>query len=347
MPLVLTDAEVKQLLPLSLCIETMEMTFGQFNEGRAANRPRMRYTCPSTLDGMSYAANVHIGAVPGAGVAVVRVGSYLRASETNPERREMSHGNNRRSTSLVYLYSLETTELVCILPEHALDARVAATTAVAARYLAGPGARVLGLFGTGNHARYMLPALLKTVESLAEVRVYSPNPAHRQAFVEEMGAQLDRPIRGVAEPRAVVDGADVVACATNSSRPVFPGEWLQRGQLVTTIVSSDVIDLRTEVDETTFVRSDFIVLNDRESVTANVQREVLEPLEQGKIGWGKIHELGELVTGKFVGRERPDQLIYYKNNSGLGIQFAALGGIAYQRAREAKIGRDIPTDWLP
>ena len=206
---------------------------------------------------------------------------------------------------------------------------------------------MLGLFGTGNHARYMLPALLKTVESIAEIRVYSPNPEHQQKFVDEMCGQLDRPILNVATPREVVDGADIVACATNSSRPVFPGEWLQPGQLVSTIVSSDVIDLRTEVDETTFTRSDFIVLNDRESVAANVQRELLEPLEQGKIGWDKIHELGELVTGKFEGRERPDQLIYYKNNSGLGIQFAALGGIAYQRAREARIGREIPAGWLP
>ena len=347
MPLVLTDAEVKQLLPLSLCIDTMQMTFGQFAEGRAVNRPRLRYTCPSTLDGMAYAANVHIGAVPGAGVAVVRVGSYLRPDQTNQERREKSPTAQRRSTSLVYLYSLETTELVCILPEHALDARVGATTAVAARYLARPHARTLGLFGTGNHARYSLPALLKTVESIEEVRVYSPNPSHRQTFVGQMRTQLDRPIKEVAEPREVVDGADIVACATNSSRPIFPGDWLQPGQLVTTIVSSDVVDLRTEVDETTFVRSDVIVLNDRESVAANGQRELLGPLEQGKFGWDKVHELGELVTGKFRAREQPDQLIYYKNNSGLGIQFAALGGIAYQRAREANIGREIPADWLP
>jgi hypothetical protein len=31
---------------------------------------------------------------------------------------------------------------------------------------------------------------------------------------------------------------------------------------------------------------------------------------------------------------------------GLGIQFAALGGLACEHAKARGIGREIPTDWL-
>jgi len=31
---------------------------------------------------------------------------------------------------------------------------------------------------------------------------------------------------------------------------------------------------------------------------------------------------------------------------GLGLQFAALGALAHQKAKASGIGREIPTDWL-
>jgi hypothetical protein len=39
-------------------------------------------------------------------------------------------------------------------------------------------------------------------------------------------------------------------------------------------------------------------------------------------------------------------IIYYKNNSGLAIQFAAAGGILYRKALAEGSNKVIPTEWL-
>ena len=39
-------------------------------------------------------------------------------------------------------------------------------------------------------------------------------------------------------------------------------------------------------------------------------------------------------------------IIYYKNNSGLAIQFAAAGGVLYKKAMAQGSNKIIPTEWL-
>jgi ornithine cyclodeaminase/alanine dehydrogenase-like protein (mu-crystallin family) len=59
----------------------------------------------------------------------------------------------------------------------------------------------------------------------------------------------------------------------------------------------------------------------------------------------KLPDLGELVAGK-VKPPAGRALTCFVNVMGLGIQFAALGGLAYEHANARGIGREIPTDWL-
>ena len=47
-------------------------------------------------------------------------------------------------------------------------------------------------------------------------------------------------VRPVATAREAVDGMDIVLACTNSSVPVFDGDWLVPGQHVTSIVGSNV-----------------------------------------------------------------------------------------------------------
>jgi len=53
-----------------------------------------------------------------------------------------------------------------------------------------------------------------------------------------------------------------------------------------------------------------------------------------------------MVSGKVSGREKLDEITYFWNNAGLGLQFAAVGYVIYRRAKEEGVGREIPTDWL-
>jgi ornithine cyclodeaminase/alanine dehydrogenase-like protein (mu-crystallin family) len=148
------------------------------------------------------------------------------------------------------------------------------------------------------------------------------------------------------DPRAVVRGADIVCCATNAKLPVLMGEWLEVGQMVVTICNSDVLDTRSEVDEATFARADNIIVNSWESVVSNRQVELLDPIEKGLVRRENVYELGDIVAGKVAVRQNRDSILYYKNNTGLAIQFAACGAVLHRKLIAEGTNRTIPREWF-
>jgi len=150
----------------------------------------------------------------------------------------------------------------------------------------------------------------------------------------------------VDDPREVVRGAHIVSCATNSKTPVLRGDWLEPGQMVITIANSDVLNTRREVDETAFARASVIIINDWDSVSANRQVELLEPIEKGLVKREAVHTLGDLVAGKVKLRPDPGAIVYYKNNTGLAMQFAACGAIVHRKLAVEGTTRTIPLDWF-
>ena len=72
----------------------------------------------------------------------------------------------------------------------------------------------------------------------------------------------------------------------------------------------------------------------------------MEPLEAGLITRESIIELGDIVAGKVAVKSGGEGIVYYKNNSGLAIQFAAAGRVVYDRVMAEGTNRQIPTEWL-
>jgi ornithine cyclodeaminase/alanine dehydrogenase-like protein (mu-crystallin family) len=177
------------------------------------------------------------------------------------------------------------------------------------------------------------------------VKVFSPNPAHRQAFVQRMAGEKVE-VASVDDPREVVRGAHIVCCATNAKVPVLQGEWLEDGQMVITIANSDVINTRREVDETTFARASDIIINDWDSVAANRQVELMEPIEKGLVRRENVYELGDIVAGKAKLSGTPGGIVFYKNNTGLAMQFAACGAIIHRKLVAEGTNRTIPREWF-
>jgi alanine dehydrogenase len=350
MTIIITDEDVRRLLPMSECIEAMRVAFRDFADGSAVNRPRMRYLAKHPDPERRYMANVHVGAVPSAGMACVRAGSQILKPASATNDRRLYENPQAFNWGIVILYSLETAEPLAFLHEFFLSGmRVGATTAPAVDEIAREDARTLGLFGTGKQARSALEAIA-TVRPIDRVNVFSPHPEHREAFARET-SRGGLTVTAVAEPRRVVAGADVVCCATAAMKPVLDGDWLEGGQLVVTIANSDVTNKRSEVDRRTYERASAIVINDWESVVDNDQTELLDPIKDGVISRDRVHELGDLLNGKVSLKQPPrgdtdDRIIYYKNNSGLAIQFAAAGGILYRKAIAEGSNKVIPTEWL-
>jgi alanine dehydrogenase len=350
MTIIITDEDVKRLMPMKDCIDAMRVAFNDFASGVAVNRPRMRYLAQHPDPERKYLANVHVGAVPSAGIACVRAGSQIIKPPSATNDRRLYENPRPFNWGVVILYSIETAEPLALMHEFELSGmRVGATTAVAVDQIARRDAATLGLFGSGKQARSALEAIA-LVRPLRRVNVYSPSIEHRELFAREMRREgMD--VVAVQDAKAAVVGADVVCCATTAMKPVFDGEWLDDGQFVVSIANSDVTIKRSEVDRRTYERANAIVVNDWESVIDNKQTELLDPLEQGIICEDQIHELGDLLIGKAHIVQPPrgaegKGIIYFKNNSGLAIQFAAAGGVLYRKAIQEGNNKTIPTEWL-
>lgn len=349
MAIVITDEDARRLLSMPECIDAMRAAFRNLGEGKAAALPRMRYAIQSQDPQRRYFANVHAGASASFGMACVRAGSHFILEDDRAADRRVLSNPDARNWTVVILYDLETAEPVAFMHESYVSGiRVGATTGVAVDAMARADCTSLGLFGTGRQAAASLEAIC-AVRPIERVRVYSTDPERRAAFADRMRVRIRGDgcdVIAVGTPREVVDGADIVSCATNTKTPVFDGDWLTPGQMVISIVNSDVTGIRREVDEATLARADGIVINDWDSVHANRQMELLEPLEKGLVDKANVHLLGDILAGKARVTSTPDTIVYYKNNTGLAMQFAAAGAILYRKLSEEGTDRIIPRDWL-
>src|SRR6266540_3960508 len=320
MPLIITDDDAERLLSIPEAVEAMRLAFRDFAEGRAASPPRLRYSIATSDAERRYTANIHAGAVQSYNVACVRAGSDFAPAQDDLKRKAMLRAPV--NWTIIILYDLSTGEPLAFMHETYLSGlRVGATNALAVDAAARPDAKVLGLFGSGNQALPSARAIC-AVRPIRQVRVFSPNREHREGFaarVRQAGESVE--VIATDDARAVVRGADIVCCATNSRQPVFDGTWLEHGQMVISIGNSDVLRERYEVDRAVFARASDIIINDWESVTANRQVELLKPLEEGAVKRESVHTLGDVVAGKAKlrgGRAGGggDGIVYYKNNSG-------------------------------
>lgn len=345
MALVITDRDVERLLSMRECIDAMKVAFKQFAEGTAVSSPRLRYTLPSSTPGYMYWANIHVGAVPAFDAACVRAGSSV--GQNVDENRRGSRGPTPARWGIITLYSLHTGEPLAFIHESYLSGiRVGATSAVAVDVVAPVTASTLGLLGTGKQARAHLDAI-RLVRPIQAVHVYSPNPAHLEEFVRSTAIEGVQVI-AEADPRDVVSASEVVCCATNSLSPVLFGHWLHPGQVVISIANSDVNSPkpRSEVDADTIRLASSIVVNDRESIVSNRQRELLDLYDDGSVLPENVCELGELLVGERSVTVDANSIVYYKNNTGMGMQFAATGGLLYQKALQQGAEHEIPSSWF-
>ena len=109
------------------------------------------------------------------------------------------------------------------------------------------------MIGAGWQAATQI-AGLREVRDLDEVRVYAPTRAKLEAFCAEHDAIP------AGSAREAIEGADVVALATNAHEPVLDGTWLEPGQHVGSVQGG-------ELDERTLRRADLVVVRASDPAT--------------------------------------------------------------------------------
>ncbi|MBI4013662.1 MAG: ornithine cyclodeaminase family protein [Candidatus Rokubacteria bacterium] len=316
MALLLTEAEVTALLPMSLALEAVEEVFRWQGEGRLVNRPRVRLPVPGGV------LHVMPAAVPEARVMGLKAYATVRGS----------------AKFVVLLFSAETASLLAVIEADRLgQMRTGAASGVATRHLARPDADRVGCYGTGWQARSQLEAVC-AVRKVREVRVYGRDPERRARFAEEMAAGLGVSVTAVERPEAAARDASILVTITSSKTPVLEGRWIAPGAHVNAAGSNAL--QRAEVDVEAVRRAGLIVTDSIEQARLECG-DLVAPLEQGVIRWEDVRELGEIVAGKRPGRRSPEEITLFESQ-GVAMEDVAVAARLVARARERQAGREIP-----
>lgn len=323
-------------------IDVIEEAFRELGEGVAMNAPRARIRVPWKEEGGQYYFNNIMGLVPGMKSMALRVdSSFSTEVEVAGAKRRVYPGD---FVGLVFLFDMDTCELLAIMDDHVISAlRVGATSGVATKHLARKDARIMGLLGSGEQARTQLTAAA-AVRPLKKIKVYSPTRENRQRFAGEMSAQTGIEVVPVNSAEEAVRGSDIVTAATNTVEPVVEGRWLDEGAHVNSIVGGDSYLPRRELNDETVRRAGLIVVGHKRQIFLDRQAEFAERLDRGLVKADDLHELGDLLTGKCRGRKDDREITLFKNNTGMGIQFAATARLVYEKAREKGIGTELPLE---
>jgi ornithine cyclodeaminase/alanine dehydrogenase-like protein (mu-crystallin family) len=321
--LVLTHAQVEELLPVADCIGVMEGAFRALAEGDVFNPLRMMLR-PEAADGNMLAVMPAFvgGEQKSYGVKVVAV------YHDNPKVGKDAH------QGFVSLFHGETGEPLAFCNAAAVTAiRTAAVSGLATRLLSRPESKTLALVGTGTQARYHLPAIA-AVRNLERVRVASARPEKAAQFVAEMQPHYPFPIEAAPSVEAAVTGADLIVTVTSSKTPVVERGWVAPGAHICAVGTS--VKTSSELPPELVAACRMFV--DRKESAKNEAGEYLNALAAGAVTEEHIvAEVGDLVTGRNPGRRSFDEITLFKS-LGLAMEDVASARYLYARAQETGKG---------
>jgi ornithine cyclodeaminase len=325
--LLLSRAEIEELLDLDALIDALAEAMADLSAGRASVPHRVAALVPEH-EGL-------LGAMPGYTPSAGALASKLvtlfpgNAGTALPTHQ-----------AVIAVFDPENGRPMALLDGTAITAiRTGAGSALATRLLAREDAAVLAVLGTGVQARSHARAVTR-VRSFQELRVAGRERVNAEALAEEMAGELDLAVRAVGSWEEACDGADVVCATTHALEPVVRRESLAPGTHVTSVGYN--VEGR-EVDDATVVDS-LVVVESRDAALAPVpagSNDLLQPIERGLIDADHVRaEVGELVEGTKPGRSTSDQITLYKS-VGVAVQDGAAAALVVRAARECGAGREV------
>ncbi len=202
--------------------------------------------------------------------------------------------------------------------------RTGAATAVAAKYLARAESESVGILGCGVQGRSNLEAL-KLLFPLKKVYAYDTQGERAVGYAQEMSGQLGIEVVPVGDPKEAVVRSDMVVTAGPILR--VPHTTIQRGWLSEGAFAS-LVDFDSYWHPSALHEADKFCTDD-----------VPQLFHYRDLGY--FADLGELVTGRKPGREKPEERTM-ACNLGLALEDIAVAPLIFERALEKGIGT-----WLP
>jgi len=209
--------------------------------------------------------------------------------------------------------------------------RTGAASAVAAKYLARPESRTIGIVACGLQGRTNLEAMA-CVFSLEKAYAYDIDLRAAESYAEEMSRKLGLEVMPVDRLRDAVEGLDLVVTSgpiLKEPTPSIPAGWLAPGSFACPL------DFDSYWTGEAFREVDKLSTDDHGQLsyyrTAGYFADTPEPYA----------DLGQIVTGQAPARESQMERSM-SLNLGLAIEDVASARIIYDRALKLEVGTELP-----
>ena len=319
--LVLTQAQIRALLPMERCMDLVREALASLARGQGQNplRTAMKLSSGKGL----------LGLMPGSLDAPAALGVKVLA--VFPGNHATPYDSHQ---GVVILFDTEHGLPRAILDASAVTAiRTAAVSGVATQLLAREDAGDLALLGSGVQAASHLEAMLAT-RGLRRVRVYSRNRPSLEAFTARASARHGLRVEPADSARAAVEGADIVCTTTSSAEPVLFGDWLAPGAHVNAVGACT--KKTRELDARAVLRSRLFV--DRRESAFNEAGDLLIPKAEGLLDETHVRgEIGEILVGACKGRTSRDEITLFKS-LGIAVEDVAVAHHLDAKARAKGVG---------
>lgn len=310
--LILSEADVRELLDFDRLLDALEAGFRAISAGRVDVPPRIAAHTPG-----GFLADMP-GYVEDIGLATKLVSVF----PANHERGLPSH------QAVICVFDPATGSPVAVMDGTRITAiRTAAAAAVSTRHLARGDARVLAILGAGVQGAAHLETFPR-VRDFEEIRIASRTHEHAVAL-----AARDPRARAVESFETAVRGADVVALCTHSGEPVARLEWLAPGTHVTSVGFSPP---HGELDRAIAEQGRLVV----ESRAAAFQPPPAGCLELHGMDPDAAAEMGEVVLGRRRGRTDDREITVYKS-MGHAVEDVVAAGLVYGAAVAKGAGQRV------
>ena len=359
MTLLIDNEVVSRVLTPEATRRALERAYADLAAGEAVCRPRIDIRIPTSDPSRSYQWGTMEGGSTG-GYFAIRLKSDI-VFEAGPEgarTQEKYCVRPGRYCGLVLLTRVDDGELVAIIHDGLLQhLRVAADSAIGTAVMSRAESATLAMLGSGGMARSHVEALLG-VRAIRRLQVYSPTPAHREAFAAEMRDRHGLEVAVLDDAGSACRGADILCACTDSVAPVIRAEWLEPGMHVVSIGGRPHDGARARIDRQLRIGTSPAPLGRPELATDD---EYLGYVARpGDASWqgrktGRRAEkvtgaddvsYADVVAGRAPARRSAAEITYSERGNIQGVQFYAVAAVVFEAARGQGLGREIPTDWF-
>jgi ornithine cyclodeaminase/alanine dehydrogenase-like protein (mu-crystallin family) len=323
-PLLLKESEIVRVAPtLREIVGIVEAAYRAEAEGRA--------DVPAKIAAHPGRPNSFLHAMPGWLAEPPALG--LKAVSYYPG---IAARGFRDSTAIILLYDPETGQPIAIMEGMWITfARSVACAAVAAKHLANPAPRRLGLVGCGGLGEWSLRAMTDVFPSISEIVVSSLRPESREAFCRRLANAGPWTLRPAAETRHAVEGMDIVVSSTPQQPEARLKEaWWSPGTLVIPF------DYPFAWDDDAYRQCDLLVSDGLGTLAKHEERSRSAGIRPGFRLPANRRSLQELVAGRAGGRQGPRDRIF-AIVTGIASTDLAVAIETYRRARREHLGTEF------